>query len=304
MKKHDAPALPAWLARELPYRRVAIETEHGAIHAIDDGPPDGPVVAMFHGNPTWSYLWRKVIAALRATERGRALRLVAPDLLGLGLSDKPRRPSDHTVELHVRSQDAALAALSARPRVIVGQDWGGPISAGVAKAMSERGAPVHALFFMNTGVIPPKRPIRATAFHRFAHRPVLSDLAFRGLLFPVPVLPRTQGDPRSIGVRELAAYAYPLRHLWDRAAPLGLARMVPHREGHPSIPALDAIGRYVVGFDGPLRLLWGVRDPVLGRGLARHREELPRAVVETCEAGHFLQEEVPDRIAQTILDLV
>jgi haloalkane dehalogenase len=304
MKKHDAPALPGWLARALPFDRVVVEANGRTIHAIDHGPRGAPVIALFHGNPTWCFLWRKVIAALAADPRARGFRIVAPDLLGLGLSEKPLRPEDHTVTLHVETQLAALRALDAAPSLIVGQDWGGPIGAGVARGFALEGAAPRALMFMNTAVLPPKQPIRATSFHRFANRPVISDLAFRALLFPVPVLSRTQGDPRSIGPYELAAYAWPLRRLRDRAAPLGLARMVPHREGHPSIAPLTDIGEWVRAFDGQLGLLWGTKDPILGRALARHQAELPRARVETCGAGHFLQEEVPDRIAQMALDLV
>jgi haloalkane dehalogenase len=273
------------------------------IHAIDEGPEDGIPVVLQHGNPTWCFLYRKVIAALLRLPGGERLRIVAPDLLGCGLSDKPRSVAAHTVREHVATLDAALAGLGVERAGYVGQDWGGPIATGAARLGSLRGQEPLGFLFMNTAVLRPARPPRATPFHHFANAPLLSELAFFGALFPVPVLARAQGDPRSIGLRELRAYAYPFARLRDRAAPLGLARMVPNRDGHPSLEPLDEIGSWIEGYRGPVSLLWGTRDPILGRSLKRHREAFPAATVETTDAGHFLQEEVPDQIARAILAL-
>ncbi len=159
---------------------------------------------------------------------------------------------------------------------------------------------MRGLVLGNTSVLTPKRPLRTTAFHRFSHRPIVSDLAFRGFLFPIPILDRIQGDRHSIGLREKAAYAWPLRHPRDRAAPLGLARMVPDREDHPSMAFLERIDEFVRAYRGPAGLVWGERDPILGRALARHREALPQAKVEVTSAGHFIQEEIPDDLARMI----
>ena len=274
------------------------------IHAVDDGPADGLTVVMLHGNPTWCFLWRNVIAAVQRLPGGERLRIVAPDLFGFGLSDKPRLVREHTVREHVATIDEALVGLGVRRAIYVGQDWGGPVASGAARLAALRGDEPLGLFFMNTAVLRPARPPRATAFHHFAHTPILSELAFLGALFPVPVLARAQGDRSSIGRHELRAYAYPFARLRDRAGPLGLARMVPNREGHPSLEPLDEIGAWVEAYRGPTSLLWGTRDPILGRSLKRHREALPHATVETTEAGHFLQEEVPDRIAVALLGLV
>jgi haloalkane dehalogenase len=296
-----APALPDWLAPALPYRRVMVPTSEGRVHAIDDG--EGPAVLLMHGNPTWSFLWRKVIAALRTTPEGAKLRVIAPDLLGLGLSDKPRRASDHTIPRHVRAIDEALLALGVTDVLLAAQDWGGPIGVGAMKALAERGGRVRGMLLSNTAVLPVARPLRSTPFHRFARMPILSDLAFRAALFPIPVLSRVQGDPRSIGRVERRAYRWPLRHLRDRAAPLGLARMVPGTLDHPSVPHVDAIGAFAKSFAGPIGLVWGMRDPILGRALSRHRRELTPVFVEETRAGHFLQEEVPDALARALVRL-
>jgi haloalkane dehalogenase len=265
-----------------------------AIHLVDHG--EGPAVLLMHGNPTWCFLWRKVIRRLEG------VRAIAPDLVGFGLSDKPRRTSFHDLEGHVARMVAVVEHLAVDELVIVGQDWGGPIACGVGEALKDR---VRGLVLANTAVLTPRRPPRATTFHRFAHLPGISDLVFRGLGFPQATsLHSVQGDPGSIGPYERRAYRWPLRRLRDRAGPVALARMVPHREGHPSLPALDRIGRWVEGWEGPAALVWGLRDPILGRALRRHREALPQASVRESQAGHFLQEEVPDLLAEAIHEVV
>ncbi len=290
----EAPRLPRFLARAMPFRRRMADVDGTQIHFVDEG--TGPMVLLVHGNPTWSYLWRKVIALLR----GEGVRCVAPDLLGLGLSDKPRRPKEHRLDRHIALVRDLVEALAPEDLVVVGQDWGGPIATGVGHALSDR---VRGLVLANTAVLPPARPFRSKPFHRFSHMPVVSDAVFRGLLFPVPVMRRVQGDRRSLGPAELGAYAWPLRHVLDRAAPLGLARMVPDAESHPSTPVMDEVGAWVEGWRGPAALVWGKRDPILGRALARHQRALPQASVRETQAGHFLQEEVPDLLAQAVLQV-
>jgi haloalkane dehalogenase len=212
-----------------------------ALHFVDHG--EGPRTLLLHGNPTWSFLWRKVI---RALEQRGALAVVAPDLLGVGLSDKPRALSFHTVARHVDALCALVDALDPGARwVVAGQDWGGPLGCGVARHLDAQGR-LAGLLMANTAVLPPRRPIRATRFHSFAHLPVVSEIAFVGLGYPLPVLSRVQGDPRSIGRFERRAYAWPFRSLRDRCGPLALARMVPHRDGHEILPLLDASGQWAL----------------------------------------------------------
>jgi haloalkane dehalogenase len=132
----------------------------------------------------------------------------------------------------------------------------------------------------------------------------VSDLVFRGLGFPLFSLGGVQGDRSSIRGEVSRAYWHPLRSPLDRAAPVGLARMVPNAEAHPSVPLLDAIGRFVTGFTRPIGLVWGVRDPILGRAVDRHERELRPVFVDRTQAGHFLQEEVPELLAKRIAELI
>jgi len=109
-----------------------------------------------------------------------------------------------------------------------------------------------------------------------------------------------QADRRSISGEVARAYRWPLRTPRDRAAPLGLARMVPDSPTHPSVPGLREVDAWLRAFPGPMELIWGRKDPLLGGVLRRHVEALPRARVTETDAGHFLQEEVPEIIARSI----
>lgn len=289
----DLPRLPRFIARMLPFDRRVVDVNSHSIHAIDHG--TGRPVLLLHGNPTWSFLWRKVIAAL---DPG-SFRCVAPDLPGFGLSTKPQTMAAHTLELHTFAIAALVERLGLRDVILVGQDWGGPIAACVAARMPER---IAGVVLGNTAVVLPER-FRGTPFHRFARLPLVSDLSFRWLGLPIALMDLAQGDRRSISGKVKLAYTWPLRHVRERAGVLALARMVPDGPNHRSVPALRQGDAWLRGFDGPVSLVWGERDPILGRALRRHTSALPNAHVTRTAAGHFLQEEVPDALAAAIRDV-
>jgi haloalkane dehalogenase len=286
------PELPGWLETELPFsRRVFAEGGH-SIHFVDEG--DGPPVLLQHGNPAWCYLWRKVIPILAANN----VRVVAPDLIGLGLSSKPRDPKIHTLDFHSNRISSLVEALDLHDLTVVGQDWGGPIAAVMAARNAER---IHGAVFANTALRVPTKPPRVTRFHRFSHSPVISDLAFRVFNYPVKKMYLVQGDRSSIGPEEQRAYRYPLRKFRDRAAPLAMARLVPHDLESPVYDALREVQSWAQTSAGEVRLVWGMKDPILGKSIYATRKLFPNAEVVETDAGHFLQEEVPDQLAQAIL---
>lgn len=288
-QKRPAPPLPDWLERSLPFDRFMVGVEGRQMHVMTAG--SGRPVLMLHGNPTWGYLWRKVAAVL-----GSGFRLVVPDLIGLGLSDKPRQPELHTVENHGRWIGRLIDLLELEDFIFVGQDWGGPI--GLHSFTTGRRP--AGMVILNTAFAPPRKDFKPTLFHRFSQLPVVSDLTFKALEFPQAFMWSAQGDWDSLGPREVEAYRYPLREPADRVAPLALARMVPDSHEHPSIPPLRDIRDFLVGFDGPMAAVWGDRDPILG-GVGRYFEKLmPRVPILHTDAGHFLQEEVPFEIADAI----
>lgn len=292
------PPLPDFLADQLPFRRRMYLLRSGPdqgkrLHLIDHGDPGAQPVLMLHGNPTWSFLWRKVIALLPG------FRCVAPDALGLGLSDRLPRLEDHSIERHGAAIADLIEGLDLRDLILVGQDWGGPFATEAARRVPER---IAGCVFANTVVSLPSHP-RGTLFHRFARAPYVSDLVFRGLGFPQNLLWGVQGKWRSISGDVARAYRWPLRGWQDRVAPLALARMVPQRRGDPSEAALRRGHEWAMSFRGPVALVWGTRDPILGRALRRHARDFPAAPVTRTEAGHFLQEEVPEALAAAIEDV-
>ncbi len=189
-----------------------------------------------------AYLWRKVLAELR----GAPLRVIAPDLVGLGFSS--RVPAEqHTLENHIRWLGGLMDRLELEDLVVVGQDWGGPIAMGAAAERPER---IGGLVVLNTVLGPPRPGFKPTAFHRFSRLPVLSDLVFRGLGF---------GEP----------------------APLALARMVPNSLQHPSVEPLTRLARFVESWEGPAEIVWGDRDPILHEPQSEPAPQLrPRSVTE------------------------
>jgi len=295
MTELPAPALPSWISRQLPAgtRRYRVDVGGVAMHVMERG--EGRPVLLLHGNPTWGFLWRKV-AALLPTDR---LRVIMPDLVGLGLSDKPPAAA-HTLAQHAAWMGAFVDRLGLHDMILGVQDWGGAIGFG-AMADAGRGARARGLVVLNTAIGPPRPGFRPTAFHRFARAPIVSDLVFRALHFPQAFMGMAQGDRRPLPAAVTGAYVWPLRRFADRVAPLAMARMVPDGQAHASIPTLAASQAFVASFRGPAAIVWGDRDPVLGRVRTWVEKNLPEARVTRTAAGHFLQEEVPEEIAQGVM---
>jgi pimeloyl-ACP methyl ester carboxylesterase len=295
MERLPAPPIPPWLSAMLPFERYVLAVGGHRLHLMER-PGAGRPVLLLHGNPTWGFLWRKVAAELADTD----LRLVMPDLLGLGLSDRVP-DSFHTIENHATAIGSLVEALDLRGLVLVVQDWGGPIG---LRALADRRDRLAGMVVLNTVVGPPGEGFRPTSFHRFARRPIRSFVAFRLLGFPQRRLDLAQGDRSSIRGEVARAYRWPLRGLARNAAPLALARMVPDSLEHAAIPALKTCQELAESFTGPTAIVWGDRDPVLGRARERVASMLPRAPVTRTHAGHFLQEEVPREIAAAIKSVV
>lgn len=300
-------ALPDVVLRQLPacihHESIAVSAggEDHVIHVMRvRGSGDGPrvPVLMLHGNPTWGFLWRKVVAAL---EIGGApapgLDLIIPDLAGLGYSSTPS-PGFHSIEHHGAIIRAVLDSLGIAQVVLAIQDWGGPIGLHALAHSPER---LLGLVLLNTVIGPPKPGFRPTAFHRFARVPILSDVAFTRLGFAQHFMSFVQGDPFSLSLDALRAYDLPLR---GSSVPLILARMVPDSLEHPSVPALQRCQAFALGAQVPVAIVWGDRDPVLGPVIHRLEKQLPHAHVVRTRAGHFIQEEAPEAIAAAIRRVV
>jgi haloalkane dehalogenase len=287
------PLLPEWLDAQVPFERYLVELPDGLrIHVMEQG--QGRPVLLFHGNPTWGYLYRKVAAELT----DEPLRLIMPDLIGLGFSDRPVSVSDHTLANHSRWMASLIEKLDLDDVVAVVQDWGGPIG---LHALSRFPGLMTGLVVMNTSLGPPKPNFKPTTFHRFFSTKA-GELASRWLGLPQDRLGFAQGDRRSISGIIQRSYSYPLRARGSEAV-IAFVRMVPDTLDHPSVAQLEEVAEFVDAYEGPAAIVWGDKDPVLGRLRNRISRQIPQATVTATSAGHFLQEEVPDAIAASIKSL-
>lgn len=275
----------------VPFGRYRVEVEPGlAMHVMEQG--EGRPVVLFHGNPTWGFLYRKV-----AVELGdEPYRLIMPDLIGLGFSDRPPHVDDHTLENHSRWMATLLGQLELTDVIAVVQDWGGPIG---LHALRRTPGLMSGLVVMNTLIEPPRPGFKPTMFHRiFSTR--AGDLLSRYAGLPQKALGFAQGDRKSISGDVARAYGFPLQRSRGNGAVAALVRMVADDMDHPTVALMAEVRDHVAEFSGRSALVWGTEDPVLGRLLRRHERLLPGARVTATDAGHFLQEEVPAEIADAI----
>lgn len=297
MTFHAPPPLPEWIEKHLPFQRRIYEIQEGPdagrhIHFIDHGSKEGRPVFFQHGNPMWSFLWRKVIAALDPEQ----YRCIAPDLLGTGLSTPLPTVEDHQLSRHTQALSECFEALELEDVILVGQDWGGPMITNIGANFSER---ITGVVLGNTSVLAPRNP-RGTLFHKLANIPLFSKLLFQHLEFSLRMLHRVQGDRASIRGEIARCYKWPFRQSKNKSALLGLTKMVPNHQEHPSMEYLKKGEDWLKAFDGPMAIVWGMKDPILGHVLKRHAQTFSNAEVTTTQAGHFLQEEVDKQITLAI----
>ena len=278
------------------YKSYFIEVEPGIkIHVLEIG--EGYPVYLQHGNPTTGLLYRKVVESLPLD----SVRAIMPTMVGLGFSTKVPA-SEHTLDNHMRWMNSVLKTLNLTEVVFVGQDWGGPVGMG---ALSLSPGVLKGAVVMNTGVRAPRVPMDLSRAHALVKTPLVGELLVEAMppLF-FSRLAEVQGDPATMPPQVMDLYRRPLQDSGNAKATLALMRMVADGPDHASSPALRDIERYVEGLDIPAELVWGMNDPILARGLPVMQKMLPTAPVIETEAGHFLQEEVPEIIAAAVLRIV
>jgi cis-3-alkyl-4-acyloxetan-2-one decarboxylase len=263
-----------------------------SLHYIDEGPRDAAPLLFLHGNPTWSYLWRRPVAELSAEGH----RCVALDHMGFGRSEKPPRMSAYKLERHVENALAVIDELDLWNVTLVAHDWGGPIGLG---AMLERAERLRALVLMNTWAW--ELPSWLPPFIREFRTEGLGEiLALGGNLF-VESIPggMSRRDPDPV---MMDAYRAPFPDYWSRAGTLAFQREIPLTERDRSAPVIASIHERLPQLDVPVLLLWGMRDPVFQPVfLDQWRELFPAAEVAAVEdASHFVVEDRPDAVIDAI----
>jgi len=263
------------------------------LHLVDEGDPAGRAVVLLHGEPTWSYLYRHVIPPL--VDAG--LRVVAPDLVGFGRSDKPAAQEDHTYARHVAwTGEALFDRLGISDAVLFCQDWGGLIGLRLVAEHPERFGGVIA---SNTGL--PTGDEGATEAFRSWQQAATTMRSFpTGRIVD-------GGSLRSLSDAEIAAYDAPFPDDAFQAGARALPKLVPTSPDDPAAAANRAAWASLAEFERPFVTAFADQDPITRGGDLPMRERIPGAAGQphrTIEgAGHFVQEDAPEAIAEVILEL-
>jgi cis-3-alkyl-4-acyloxetan-2-one decarboxylase len=273
-----------------PFRSHHLPLDAGRYHYLDEGA--GAVLLMVHGNPTWSFYWRNLALAFRDR-----FRVVVPDHIGCGLSDKPQR-YPYRLAQHIDNLVRLIERLDLRSVTLLVHDWGGAIGLGAALRVPDR---VSRLVLFNTGAFPPPSiPFRI----RLCRTPVLGSLAVRGLnLFARAALTMAVADQRRMTAPVRAGLLAPYDSWANRIAIDRFVADIPKTVDHPTWQTLQAIEQGLPTLaDRPTMMIWGMRDwcftPVC---LDRLLESFPDARVHRLEqAGHYVIEDAHERIVPLV----
>jgi haloalkane dehalogenase len=263
------------------------------MHYVDEGPRDADPVLLLHGEPSWSFLYRKMIPVIAAA----GLRAIAPDLIGFGRSDKPAERSDYSYQAHVDWMHAFIRSLDLKRATFFGQDWGGLIGLRmVAESPDRFDRVVASNTFLPTGDQP------------------LGDSFFRWQkasqempVFDVGTIVR-RGCATDVPHDVVAAYDAPFPDETFKAGARQFPMLVPSSPEDPAAPANRAAWDVLSKFEKPFLTIFGADDPItLGaerflQALIPGAASLDHVILEG--AGHFLQEDRGEDLARMVVDFV
>jgi haloalkane dehalogenase len=286
----DAVRTPDELLADLPdfpFEPRFREVDGLRLAHIDEG--EGAPVVFVHGEPTWSFLWRKVIPSVRDA----GFRCIAPDLAGFGRSDKPMDIGWYSYERHCEQFGQLLETLDVRGATVVVHDWGGPIGLRAAVEHPER---IERMVITDTGLFTGRQRMSEAwiAFRNFVER--TEDL-------PVGFLVRgaCKNDP---GDDVIAAYDAPFPSVASKAGARSFPLMLPTSPDAPGAAAGQRVLEALREDDRPTLMLWADSDPILSLDTGRRfAQAIGRAEPEVVEnASHFLQEDAGETIGARIAD--
>lgn len=273
---------------------AAVQADGGPalrLHYVDEGPRDAAPVLLMHGEPTWSYLYRNFIPPLVAAGH----RVLAPDLIGFGKSDKPGARDDYSYERHVAWMSDWLAQLDLRDITLFCQDWGGLIGLRLVAAFPDRFA---RLVISNT-YLPVGESVGPgfDAWHAFSQ----ATPAFKTGRIVDGACNRALSDA------EIAAYDAPYPDESFQAGARQFPTLVPVTPDHPSVAENRAAWSVLERFDKPVLTCFGTSDKVLGHLDAEIQRRIAGAKGQPhcrIEAHHFCQEDQPEQLVALILDFI
>ncbi len=271
------------------------DTEGGTLrlHYVDEGDRSAPVVLMLHGEPTWSYLYRQMIPIVV----NAGYRVIAPDLIGFGRSDKPSQRTDYTYQRHVDWIRALLTQLNLQDITLVCQDWGGLIGLRLVGEHPEKFARVVAA---NTMLPTGDHPLGESFFK------------WQQLSQTIPVFATGHiiqgGCTTAMSPAVLAAYDAPFPDETYKEGARQFPMLVPARPDDPAAPANRKAWEALMQFRKPFLTAFSDKDPITAAGGPVLRKLIPgcegQAHTTIENGGHFLQEDQGEKLAQVVVDFI
>lgn len=278
---------------DYPFEPHYVEVDGLRIHYVDEGPADAEPVLLLHGEPSWSYLYRKMIPVITAA----GYRAIVPDLVGFGRSDKPAQREDYTYQRHVDWITGFIEALDLRNITLVGQDWGGLIGLRVAAEQEGRFARIVAA---NTGLPTGDRSMGPAflAWQRYSQE--VPDFHVGGII--------KGGCASDLTPEIIAAYDAPFPDDRYKAGARQFPMLVPTAPDDPAAPANRRAWEVLTRWEKPFLTAFSDSDPIT-HGSDRVFQQLvpgtknqPHTTISG--AGHFLQEDKGPELAGVIVDFM
>ncbi len=270
------------------------------MHYLDEGPKDAPVVLMLHGNPTWSYLYRHMIGPV--VQAG--YRVIAPDMIGFGKSDKPASRDAYSLDRFVRWMRAFVEGLDLSGITLVCQDWGGPIGLRVLSEVPERFTAVLATNTLLQNCEPPPRGVA-----NWPGQAIADWIAMCRNSSSIPVSEMVAGSCVTRPADDvLAAYAAPFPDPALQAGVLQITCCIPVDEASPGLAGNRVAWRFLEDWNRPFLTAFSDSDPATIGWEAVFQSRIPGAKgqphTRIAKAGHFVQEEQGTALADVLVQFL
>jgi haloalkane dehalogenase len=260
---------------------------------IDEGPKDGPAVLLMHGEPAWSFLYRKMIPILVSA----GIRVLVPDQVGFGRTDKPTKRSDYTYENHVQWMSAWLESVDAKDITLFCQDWGSLIGLRMVAEMPDR----FARIALSNGGLPTGNEKIPRAFH------IWRAFAMYSPWFPIGKIVRF-GCAQGLSDEAVAAYDAPYPSTRYKVGARVFPTLVPIHPSNPARQANEKAWDMYKAWTKPFITLFSTRDPVTKGGERMWQKRVPGAAGQNHTkirgAGHFVQEDKGEEVAQALVAFI
>jgi len=294
--------------KDYPYSANYIEVGDGLVmHYVDEGHVDegtgttgGEVILMLHGEPTWSYLYRHMIQICVAA----GYRVIAPDLIGFGKSDKPTEMADYSFQSHMNWMTTFIEKLDLNNITLFGQDWGSLIGLRLAAEQEQR----FSRIVIGNGMLPTGEMSQLKGNHR---KSTIAFLVWKSFAVFSPWFPIAKiigsGCAKQLSDEELRAYDAPFPTKKFKAGARVFPRLVPFSANDPAVEANKAAWKVLEQWEKPFLTCFSTGDPIM-RGFDKVlQKRIPGAKDQNhirVRGGHFLQEDASQDLAQAIIDLI